>query len=79
MLKIIGAVSLGFILGNQKAQEYINTNLTKTGSTAIEFLANLNVSQFDPTETDTTVNNVDKSVDNADKGDNYATDTDTEI
>ena len=79
MLKIIGAVSLGFILGNQKAQEYINTNLTKIGSTVIEFLANLNVSQFDPTETDTTVDNVDKSVDNADKGDNYATDTDTEI
>ena len=79
MLKIIGAVSLGFVLGNQKAQEYINTNIAKTGSTAIEFLANLNVSQFDPTETDTTVDNVDKSVDNADKGDNYATDTDTEI
>ena len=79
MLKIIGAVSLGFILGNQKAQEYINTNLTKTGSTAIEFLANLNVSQFDPTETDATVDNVDKSVDSIDKGDNYATDTDTEI
>ena len=77
MLKIIGAVSLGFVLGNQKAQEYINTNLAKTGSTAIDFLANLNVSQFDPTETN--VDNVDKSVDNADKGDNYATDTDTEI
>ena len=79
MLKIIGAVSLGFILGNQKAQEYINTNLTKTGSTAIEFLANLNVSQFDPTETDATVDNVDKSVDSIDKGDDGATDTDTEI
>jgi len=77
MLKIIGAVSLGFILGNQKAQEYINTNLAKTGSTAIDFLANLNVSQFDPTETN--VDNVDKSVDNVDKGDSHATDTDTTL
>lgn len=38
MLQILGAVAVGFVLGNRKAQETINSSIATLGATAVDFL-----------------------------------------
>ena len=38
MLQILGAVAVGFVLGNRKAQETINSSMEKLGASAVDFL-----------------------------------------
>jgi len=39
MLQVLGAVALGFVLGNKRAQETLNNSISTLGASAVDFLA----------------------------------------